>query len=56
MIYFSLRPSELRQAVQIADSKYFVATQFSSDSVVKHSRQLMALFGYKDDDLVVAAA
>ena len=55
MIYFSLRSSELKLPVQIADSRYFVETKFSSNSIVKHSRELMALFGYKGSDLIVTA-
>ena len=55
MVYFSLDANGLSQPVQIMDSKYFVETKLNSNSIVKRSRGLMSLFGYKDSDLKVVA-
>jgi negative regulator of replication initiation len=55
MRYFSTRANELSHPVQIANSQYFVETKLNSNSIVKRSRDLMALFGYKENDLKVVA-
>lgn len=55
MAYFSLNGNELSQPAQIANSKYFVETKLNSNSIVRRSRELMALFGYKESDLSVSA-
>ncbi len=55
MAYFSLDANELSQPKQIMDSKYFVETKLNSNSIVKRSRDLMSLFGYKESDLRVVA-
>jgi hypothetical protein len=55
MDYFSTHGNNLSQPVQIAGSKYFVETKLNSNSIVKRSRDLMALFGYKESDLSVTA-
>ena len=36
-------------------SKVFVETKLNANSIVRRSHELMALFGYKDNDLVVVA-
>jgi predicted type IV restriction endonuclease len=55
MSYFSMRGNELSQPAQIAESKYFVETKLNSNSIVRRSRELMALFGYKEGDLTIVA-
>ena len=55
MAYFSLNANDLSQPVQIKDSKYFVETKLNSNSIAKRSRDLMALFGYEESDLIVVA-
>jgi hypothetical protein len=55
MVYFSLRGNELRQPAHIAGSKLFVETNFNANSIVRRSRELMALFGHEYDDLSITA-
>ena len=56
MAYFSLNSDELKQPAHISDSKYFIETKLNSNSIVRRSRELIALFGYKETDLNVTAA
>jgi hypothetical protein len=53
MAYFSLTANELSQPAQILNSKYFVETKLNSNSIVRRSRDLLALFGYNESDLTV---
>lgn len=55
MSYFSQQPNEMSQPVQIGSSPFFVETKLNSNSIVKRSRELMGLFGYKGEDLQVLA-
>ena len=55
MSYFSQQPNEQSQPMQIAGSNYFVETKLNSNSIVRRSRELIGLFGYKDSDLEVSA-
>lgn len=55
MSYFSQQPNELSQPMQIAGSNYFVETKLNSNSIVRRSRELLGLFGYKESDLEVSA-
>jgi hypothetical protein len=55
MIYFSQKPSELSRPMRIAGSNFFVETKLNSNSIIKRSRELMGLFGYKEHDLRVSA-
>ena len=55
MSYFSQEPNKLSQPMQIASSNFFVETKLNSNSIVKRSRELMRLFGYKESDLEVSA-
>ena len=41
--------------MRIASSNFFVETKLNSNSIVKRSRELMRLFGYKESDLEVLA-
>jgi len=56
MAYFSLNSNELKNPERIPNSKFFVETKLNSNAIVRRSHELMAMFGYKDNDLVVAAA
>ncbi|MBI5642944.1 MAG: restriction endonuclease subunit R [Deltaproteobacteria bacterium] len=55
MSYFSVNPNELSQPFPISNSKYFVETKLNANSIVKRSQELMALFGYKEDNLKIIA-
>jgi len=55
MVYFSQQPNELSQPMQIAGSNFFVETKLNSNAIVRRSRELVGLFGYKDSDLQVSA-
>jgi len=55
MSYFSQEPNKLSQPMQIAGSKFFAETKLNSNSIVKRSRELMELFGYKETDLQVSS-
>lgn len=55
MAYFSSNAKELRQPAQIPGSKYFAETYLNANSIVRRSRELMVLFGYKESDLQVSA-
>ena len=55
MSYFSQQPNELSHPVQIAGSNYFVETKLNANSIVRRSRELIGLFGYKEIDLEVLA-
>lgn len=53
MLYFSTDSSLLKYPKQIAGSKYFVETKLNANSIVRRSRELMGLFGYKNEDLKI---
>ena len=55
MSYFSQQPNELSLPIQIPGSNFFVETKLNSNSIVKRSRELMGLFGYKESDLQISA-
>jgi len=55
MAYFSQNSNELKVPAQISNSKFFVETKLNANSIVRRSHELMALFGYKGNDLVVVA-
>jgi len=55
MAYFSQQPNEMSKPIQIADSPFFVETKLNSNSIVRRSREVMGLFGYKETDLQVSA-
>jgi predicted type IV restriction endonuclease len=55
MTYFSKNPNELSYPKRIADSQYYVEAKLNSNSIVRRSRDLMSLFGYKENDLNVVA-
>jgi len=55
MVYFSTDRNELSFPKQIADSEYYAEAKLNSNSIVRRSRDLMSLFGYKETDLQVVA-
>lgn len=55
MPYFSSNPSELSYPKRIGDSGYYFEAKLNSNSIVRRSRDLMSLFGYKEDDLIIYA-
>jgi hypothetical protein len=55
MAYFSTNPTELSYPKQISDSEYYAEAKLNSNSIVRRSRELMALFGYRETDLQIAA-
>jgi hypothetical protein len=54
MSYFSTNASELKQPAHIPGSKYFAETYLNANSIVRRSRELIELFGYTADDLIVS--
>lgn len=55
MAYFSVSTNDLRQPAKIPGSNYFAETYLNANSIVRRSRELISLFGYKDSDLIVTA-
>lgn len=55
MAYFSTNKNELSYPKTIASSKYHVESKLNSNSIVRRSRDLMDLFGYNEDDLIIEA-
>jgi hypothetical protein len=53
MSYFSTNASELRQPAHIPGSKYYAETYLNANSIVRRSRELIELFGYTANDLIV---
>ena len=51
--YFTRRPDELRSPCQINGTDIFVEINLSSNSIVKLSREVIALFGYSENDLSI---
>ena len=54
MSYFSKNASELRQPAHIPGSKYYAETYLNANSIVRRSRELIELFGYTANDLIVS--
>lgn len=54
MVYFSTDRNLLKNPKQIADSQYYAETKLNANSIVRRSRDLMALLGYKDKDLQIS--
>ncbi len=51
--YFSRTGNELRVPERVADSSVFVETNLSADQIVVISRQVLSLYGYSNDDLLI---
>jgi hypothetical protein len=53
--YFSTDPRELRSAAKVGDSPYHVEVRLEPDAIVRLCRELMGLFGHRENDLRVEA-
>ena len=53
--YFTRNPDELRSPQKINGADVFVETNLSANNVVKLSKDVISLFGYKEDDLSIEA-
>lgn len=53
--YFSRNPNELRSPERVNNTGIYVETNLSANSIVKLSKSIIALFGYKEDDLSIEA-
>ncbi len=53
--YFSLTGNELRAPQQINNSKIYVETNLNANRIVKICFEMLATFGYTDDDLRIEA-
>lgn len=51
--YFTKKPNDLRVPVRINNTHIYVETNLSANSIVKLSKSIIALFGYKEDDLFI---
>jgi len=51
--YFTKNSGELRSPERINGTNIYVEVNLSANSIVKLSENILALFGYKEDDLVV---
>ncbi|MCD6238198.1 MAG: restriction endonuclease subunit R [Thermotogae bacterium] len=49
--YFTRNPNELRNPERITNTEVYVETNLSANSIVKLSKSIISLFGYKEDDL-----
>jgi hypothetical protein len=51
--YFTKNPSELRSPEKINNTNIFVETNLSANSIVKLSKSIIEIFGYKEEDLSI---
>jgi len=51
--YFTKSPGELRNPERVNGTDIYVEVNLSANSIVKLSRDILALFGYKKDDLLI---
>jgi len=51
--YFTKSPGELRNPERVNGTDIYVEVNLSANSIVKLSRDILALFGYKKDDLSI---
>jgi len=51
--YFTRNPNELRAPEKIDNTDIYIETHLSANSIVKLSKSIMALFGYKENDLSI---
>jgi negative regulator of replication initiation len=51
--YFSKNPNELRGPERINGTDIYVETNLSANNVVQLSKRILALFGYKEDDIAI---
>ena len=51
--YFTRNPNELRIPERVDNTNIYVETHLNANSIVKLSKNIIALFGYKEDDLSI---
>ena len=51
--YFTRNPNELRAPERINNTEIYVETNLSANSIVKLSKRIIELFGYREDDLSI---
>ena len=51
--YFSKNPNELRQPKRIDKTDIYIETNLSANQIVKISKNVLTLFGYKEDDITI---
>ncbi|MEN3016620.1 MAG: type I restriction endonuclease [Candidatus Methanosuratincola petrocarbonis] len=51
--YFSRNKNELRDPKKVGNSEIYLETNLSANSIVKIAKQVVTLFGYKEDDLKI---
>ena len=51
--YFTRNPNELRDPERINNTEIYVETNFSAEDIVKLSKKIITLFGYKEEDLSI---
>ena len=51
--YFTKNPKELRNPRKINNTDIYVETHFSANRIVKLSKKVITLFGYKEEDLSI---
>ena len=53
--YFTRNPNELRNPERIIDTDIYVETNLSANSIVNLSKSIVALFGYRENDIYIEA-
>ena len=51
--YFTRNPNELRSPERINNTDIYVETNLSANSIVKLFKSIIALFGYKENNLSI---
>jgi len=51
--YFTRNPNELRNPKRINNTDIYIETNLSANSIVKLSKSIISLFGYKENDLSI---
>lgn len=51
--YFTRKPNELRAPERVNNTDIYVETNLSANSIVRLSKNIIALFGYEEDDLSI---
>lgn len=51
--YFTTNPNELRDPTQINKTNIYVETWLNANAIVRLSKKVINLFGYKEDDLII---
>ncbi|WP_316968377.1 hypothetical protein [Candidatus Methanocrinis alkalitolerans] len=51
--YFTKNPGELRSSERIKGTDIYVEINLSANMIVRISKNIISLFGYADDDLLV---